>query len=132
MVIPFIKLWWKPLAGGLIVLALLLLYRYHVGTIRKEAIAECNARHEAVAATQRGKDQKRADTADSAIAGSQAGISTVERHYIDKVRTIYRDRPSRCTIDADGVRIIREADAAAGSPTPGVRTDAVRAADTGG
>ena len=74
--------------------------------------ADCDAAHAEAATKQQGADQSRTDQADAANAATQAGAHTIERHYSEKVREIYRDRPAGPCLDADGLRRIREADAA--------------------
>ena len=102
--------------------------------------AACEAAHTkarekaaAQAAADAARRQGAVDGADTAAAATIASEGRIERTYVERVREIYRDRPDPVCIDAGGMRLIQEADRAAGDPgAAGIGLDAVRTADAGG
>lgn len=129
--LAFLSRWWKPIAGALAVIAIILLYRAQMVRSYDLGKAACEQAHKEAAAKQQAKDQAAVNAADVASAKAQASIGTMERHYSEKVREIYRDRPARPCIDADGVRLVREADAAIAGRPAIILPDALREADAG-
>jgi hypothetical protein len=127
----FLRRWWKPIAGVVAVLVLLLVYRAQMAKAYDRGMNDCTVAHAAAAAAQAQADQRRTDAADAAAAAEIASLGRVETVYVDRVRKIYRDRPARACIDADGVRLIREADAALAGKPAAIGLDTVRAADSG-
>lgn len=131
----------KPLpwlAGGLLVTAGLAGIAIN-NRAYDRALAGCEAAHAreqakaaAKAAQEAARRQEAVDKADSAAAAGIAAHSRVERHFVEKVREVYRDRPDPVCVDADGMRLIQEADRAAGAAgAAGIGHDAVRAAEAG-
>lgn len=121
--------WW-PVAA---LVALLLAGWLHGQARYRAGMADCNARHAIAAAAQQAADQSRVDLADAAGAKTQANIDRVERHYVEKVREIYRDKPARPCLDAAGVDLVRAADtnAAPAGGAAGISPDAMRGASPG-
>lgn len=104
--------WWPLAFGAVALLAACWLGLLVARGFYQRGKADCDAAHASAATQQQGADQARTDQADAANAATQAGAHTIERHYSEKVREIYRDRPAGPCLDADGLRRIREADAA--------------------
>lgn len=97
---------------------------------RWEQAAARAARHAARVATER---QEQADRADTEAAQTIDKLNIVEGEYAEKVRILYRDRVDAPCIDADGVRLIRAADAArAAAAAAGGGAGSVPATGTGG
>jgi hypothetical protein len=84
------------------------------------------------AAEQRGAAAQRLETARAAAAlraSQEAEVAAADRsaasaihsrqsqeiRYVERIRTLYRDRPDPVCIDADGMRVIAEADRAVGA-----------------
>lgn len=103
---------WAGIGAALMCIALLLVFRSALGAARQLGVEACENAQRKAAEKQRAADQSRTDAADAAGGRAQSGITAVERHYVEKVREVYRDRPAGPCLDADGLRRIREADAA--------------------
>lgn len=94
--------------------------------------AQARAQAAVRAAEEAARQQGRVDLSDRAAAANIAVEARVERHFVEKVREVYRDRPDPVCIDADGMRLITKADDAAGAAgAAGIGHDAVRAAKAG-
>lgn len=110
---------WRPLFIGLGAAVVVWLGVLVARDFYQRGKADCAAAHAEAAAKQRAADQKRTDDADASGATAQAGVTTIERHYTERTREIFRDRPAGPCIDADGLRRIREADAATAGAAAG-------------
>ena len=107
--LAFAARWWKPLAGALAVIALLLLYRAQIGAAEKRGREACEAAVALRIAAEREKAQARVDEADEAGNRATSQITRTEVRYVDRIKTVVRDGPC---LDAGSVREIQAADRA--------------------
>lgn len=128
MTIPaIIARYWQYFIGGGVVLALVLGCWWHGRVQYRAGVAAERVRWEVAQAaaereaSQRATDRKAAaDTADRDAAARIETQTIVETKYVDRVREIYRDRDDSLCVDADGMRLIADADrdrAAVAQPT---------------
>ena len=98
MALAFLRRFWKPIAGGLAVLALLLLHRSWVADAKREArdaaFAEVRAASQVVADSWREK----ADAADMARAKAEARAEALAQSERLEVRTYYETRPDAAAV----------------------------------
>lgn len=107
---------WRPAFIALAALAVAALGLQVARGFYQRGKADCEADHAAAAEAQRAADQARADAADDTAAETMDTINRQERTDADRIRVIYRSRPSTCGVSADGVRLVTAGEGA-GKPT---------------
>jgi len=138
--LPWLRRWWPP-AVGLLLLALLW-WRIAVaiddahergGMAERSRWQQAAARAAEDATRIAAARQENADRADVLAAQKIEQLNAVEGDYVEKVRILYRDRVDAGCIDADGMRLVRAADAArAAAATAGGGAGFLPQAGTGG